>query len=62
MSVIQNTQRPEINLRKKSNSNCYHDMRESVAMGESLTTHIPTGENNAGLLKKYFTEGDGCTT
>ena len=33
ISVIHNTQRPELTLRKKSNSMCYHDVRESVAMG-----------------------------
>ena len=42
MSVIHNTQRLELTLRKKSNSICYHAVRESVAMGESLTGHIPT--------------------
>ena len=42
MSVIHNTQRPESTLQKKSNSICYHAMRESVAIGESLTGHIPT--------------------
>ena len=34
MSVIHNTQIPESTLRKKSNSICYHAVRESVAMGE----------------------------
>ena len=33
MSVIRNTQRPESTLRKKSNSICYHALRELVAMG-----------------------------
>ena len=45
MSVIHNTQRPDSTLRGKSNSICYHEMREIVAMGESLRTHIPTNEN-----------------
>ena len=40
MSVIQNTQRPESTLKKKSDSICYHAIRESVAMGESLTGHV----------------------
>ena len=55
MSVINNTQRPESTLRKKSNSICYHAMRESVAMGESLTAHIPSEENPADLLTKVLT-------
>ena len=54
MSVIHNTQRPESTLKKKSNSICYHAMTESVAMGESLTTHIPTDQNIADLLTKVL--------
>ena len=52
MSVIHNTQRPESTLKKKSNSICYHAVRESVAMGESLTGHIRTEHNLADLLTK----------
>ena len=52
MSVIHNTQRPESTLKKKSNSICYHAIRESVAMGESLTGHIKTENNLADLLTK----------
>ena len=36
MSVIHNTQRPESTLKKKSNSVCYHAVREAVAMGSVL--------------------------
>ena len=36
MSVIHNTQRPESTLRKNRNSICYHKIRGSVAMGESI--------------------------
>ena len=50
MSVIHNTQRPESTLKKKSNAICYHAVRESVAMGESLTAHIPSDRNVADLL------------
>ena len=39
MSVIYNISRPELNLKKKSNSICYHAVREAVASGECLTTH-----------------------
>jgi hypothetical protein len=45
MSVIHNTQRPESTLKKKSNQICYHAVRESIAMGESLTGHISSQEN-----------------
>ena len=40
MSVINNTQCPESTMREKRNLICYHAMRESIAIGESLTTHI----------------------
>ena len=53
MSVIHNTQRPESMLKKKSNSICYHAIRESVARGESLTGHIGTNENVGNLATKY---------
>ena len=54
MSVIKNTQTPESTLNKKSNAICYHFCRESVAMGESLTAHIPTNENVADLATKVL--------
>ena len=57
MSVIHNTQRPESTLKKKSNSICYHAVRESVAMGESLTGHISTHENPADLATKIIPGG-----
>ena len=57
MSVIHNTQPPESTLRKKSNSICYHAVRESVAMGESLTGHIPTAENYSDLATKIIPGG-----
>ena len=54
MSVIHNTQRPESTLKKKSNSICYHAVRESVAMNESLTGHCPTDDNPADLNTKVL--------
>ena len=54
MSVINNTSKPESFLKKKSNSICYHAVRESVASGESLTTHILTLKNFADLLTKVL--------
>ena len=57
MSVIHNTQRLESMLRKKSNSICYHAVRESVAMGESLTGHISTHENPADVATKDLPGG-----
>ena len=57
MSVIHNTQRPESVLKKKSNSVCYHAVREAVAMGECLTGHISTNENPADLCTKVIYGG-----
>ena len=57
MSVINNTSKPESVLRKKSNSICYHAVREAVAMGELLTTHIPTARNPADLCTKIIPGG-----
>ncbi len=44
--------RPKSTLKKKCNSICYHAVRESVAMGESLITHISTGHNHSDLMTK----------
>ena len=51
-SQVTNSSRPESTLKKKCNSICYHAIRESVAMGETLLTHIGTGENLADFLTK----------
>ena len=58
MAVIHNTQRPESTLKKKSNQICYHAIRESVVMGESLTGHIPSKENPADLATKIMKGGE----
>jgi hypothetical protein len=57
MSVIHNTQWPKSTLKKKSNSVCYHAVRESVAMGESLTGHISTHDNPADICTKLIPGG-----
>jgi hypothetical protein len=60
MSVIHNTQRPESVLKKKSILAicCYHFMRESVAMGECLTAHIRSDEDNpTDLCTKIMARG-----
>jgi len=57
MSVIHNTQRPESVLKKKSNSICYHAVRESVAMDECLTGHVSTNNNPADTATKVLPGG-----
>ena len=54
MSVIHNTSKPKSVLKKKSNSICYHFVREAIAMRECLTTHVPTERNWADLLTKVL--------
>ena len=39
---------------KKSNSICHHAVRESVAMGESLTAHVSTDKNKADICTKVL--------
>ncbi len=51
-SQVTNSSRPKSTLKKKCNSICYHAIHESVAMGETLLTHIWTGENLADFLTK----------
>jgi hypothetical protein len=43
---------PESTLKKKCNSICYHSVQESVAMGESLITHINSDDNLSDLMTK----------
>jgi hypothetical protein len=57
MSAIHNTQRPESMLKKKSNSVCHHHCRESVAMNETMTGHVPTKQNRADLCAKVIPGG-----
>ena len=54
MSVVTNSSMPESTLNKKSNSVCYHAVRESVAMGESLVAHVPSAQNLADFLTKVL--------
>ncbi len=51
-SQVTNSSRPESTLKKKCNFICYHAIRESVAMGDTLLTHIRTGDNLADFLTK----------
>ena len=54
MSVIYNTSRPELTLKNKSNSICYHAVREAVASGKCLTTHCKTGDNCSDMMTKVL--------
>ena len=54
ISVILNTSQPESQLKNKLNSIFYHDVREAVAMGKCITTHITTLLNYTDLLTKVL--------
>jgi hypothetical protein len=51
-SQVTNSTKPESTLKKKCNSICNHAVRESIAMGESLITHISTHDNLSDLMTK----------
>jgi hypothetical protein len=57
MSVVHSTQRPESVLKKKSNAICYHAVRESAAMGESIIVHIPSVNKPAYICTKAVSGG-----
>ena len=52
MSVVNNTSRPESQLKKKSNSIAYHFCREVIASGAAFVTYEPTATNLADMLTK----------
>jgi hypothetical protein len=58
MYVVHNTQRPEPGLKKKSNYFCYHAVRESTAMGESIIGHVPSVDNPADICTKVVPGGE----
>jgi hypothetical protein len=58
MSVVHNTQRPKSVLRKNSNSICYHEVRESSAMGESIIGHMSSVDNPADICTKVVPGGE----
>jgi hypothetical protein len=57
MSVVHNTQRPKSVLKKKINTICYHAVRESAPMGESIIGHIPSVNNPADICTKAVPGG-----
>jgi hypothetical protein len=59
-SQVTNSSRPELTLKKKCNSICYHAIQESVAMGESLITHIKTDDKLSDFLTKMTSGAKRC--
>jgi hypothetical protein len=56
MSVIHNTQKPDLTLKKKLNFICYK-ICEAVAMDEIRTGHIHSEENPADIATKVLSGG-----
>ena len=54
MAVVHNTSKP---AKEKTNSICYHFVREAVAMRGALVCHIPTHKNVAYLMTKVLFGG-----
>jgi hypothetical protein len=52
MSVVTKSSKPESIMKKKSNSVCYHAVREAVVMREALAAHIGIAYNLADLFTK----------
>jgi hypothetical protein len=57
MLAVHNTQRPKSVLKKKSNTICYHAVRESAAMGESSIGHVRSVNNPADICTKAVPGG-----
>ena len=54
MSIIYNTLRPESTLKKKSNSICYHAVREAITSDKLLITHCKTRDNHSHMITKIL--------
>ena len=54
ISVIHNTQRPELTLMNELGSIFYHYVRKSVAMVETNTVHISKHDNGSDHLTKVL--------
>ncbi len=50
---VTNSTIPELTLKKKCNSICYRVVQESIAMSESLITHIDSEDNYQTLWPKW---------
>jgi hypothetical protein len=57
-SVLANTTVPDSTLKKKSQSICYHYVREGAARDEWRTAYVNTHSNEADLLTKLLPSGD----
>lgn len=57
MSVVHNTSNPTSTLKKKSNSVCYHFVREAAAMGIISVGHVRTELNPADIATKIVPGG-----
>lgn len=61
-SVLANTSAPASQLKKKSNSICYHFVRSGCAADEWRTTYVNTHLNPADLMTKPLPSGEKRTS
>ena len=57
-SVLFNTTMPESTLKRKSQSLCYHFVREGCAKDEWRTSYVNTKNNPADILTKAIPSGE----
>jgi hypothetical protein len=57
MSVVHNTSNPASTLKKKSNSVCYHFVREAAAIGVIMVGHVQTELNPADIVTNVVPGG-----
>ena len=57
-SVLFNTTIPESTLKRKSQSICYHFVREGCAKDEWRTSYVNTKDNPADILTKPIPSGE----
>jgi len=58
LSVLCNTTMPDSILKKKTNSICYHLIREGAVRDEWRTAYVNTHDNEADLLTKLLPSGE----
>ena len=56
--VLANTANPGSTIKKKSQSICFHYIREGYARDEWCTAYVKTCDNIADILTKYLPNGE----
>ena len=59
-SVLANTDNPASTIKKKSQSICFHFIREGCSRDEWRTSYVKICDNIADLLTKSLPNGENC--